>query len=86
MTTRNDLLQYVSHALDDSLNVRTGETIPDEACLVVWQCGFEPQVVAVWSYLPGCRVDAGEAEHIAMDYLVEIGWFCDEVSPADFTI
>lgn len=33
-----------------------------------------PMVVAVWSHLPGCHVDAGEATDIAYDYLNEIHW------------
>lgn len=73
--TRNELLPYVSFCLDDSLNVRTGESIPEDARLVVYQCGFEPLVVAVWSYLPGCTVDDVDAEDIARDYLLERKWF-----------
>lgn len=84
--TRDDALPHVCYALDDALAVRTGEPIPDHARLVGWQCGFEPMFVAVWSYLPGCRLDVDEAEDIAIDYLVEIGWFADGPVPADYVI
>lgn len=84
--TRDDALPYVGHAVDDALAVRTSEPIPDHARLVGWQCGFEPMFVAVWSYLPGCRLDDDEAEEIAFDYLAEIGWFSDGPVPADYVI
>ena len=71
--TRDQALPYVAHCLDDALNVRTVSEMPDNARLVVWQCGFEPVAVAVWSYL-GVRLDADEAAEIASDYLTEIGW------------
>ncbi len=74
---RKMALPYVSFALDDSLNVRTGEAIPKHARLVGWQCGFEPLFVAVWSYLPGVTLDESEAEDIARDYLTERKWFSD---------
>lgn len=88
---RTQALAYVCHALDDSLNVRTGEVIPLKARLVGWQCGFEPMFVAVWSYLPGVVLDASDAEDIATDYLKEIGWFehmDEDIEPpiADYVI
>lgn len=83
---RADALRYVGHALDDALAVRTGEAIPDHARLVGWQCGFEPMFVAVWSYLPGVKLDADEAADIARDYLSEIEWFADEASEPDYVI
>lgn len=75
---RAHALPYVSVALDDALAVRTGEPIPPHARLVGWRCGFEPLFVAVWSYLPDVRLDADDAEGIALNYLIERGWFGDE--------
>lgn len=85
--TRKDLLPYVSFAVDDALADRTGEPIPEHARIVGWQCGFEPLCVAVWSYLPGCRVEVDDAADLALDLLVERGWFAGE-SPreADFVL
>jgi len=85
---RAQALSYVSFALDDALAVRTGEPIPDNARLVGYQCGFEPLFVAVWSYLPGITLDAGDAEDIARDYLMERKWFadCDNPPDADYVI
>jgi hypothetical protein len=86
--TRNEALPYVSFALDDALAVRTGEPIPEHARLIGWQCGFEPLFVAVWSYIPGVRLDDDEAEDIARDYLIERQWFADSDEPpyADYVI
>lgn len=70
--TKQELIPYIGHCLDDALSVRRAEDMPDNARLVVYQCGFETRVIAVWSYL-GCRLDEYEAEEIATDYLLEIG-------------
>lgn len=96
MMNRTQALEYVGHAVDDAGAVRTGEPIPDHARLVVWQCGFEPMVVAVWSYLPPVIVaqsyrpevalDDDEAEYIATDYLREIGWFANDPCEPDYII
>lgn len=84
---RESALKYVSYMLDDALNVITGTPVPEHARLVGWQCGFEPMFVAVWSYLPGVRLDAAEAEEIATEYLNEIGWFGEGGDrPADYII
>jgi len=72
---RQQALAHVGHSLDDAGAVHTGEVIPMKARLVGWDCGFEPMFVAVWSYLPGVRLDDDTAEDIAADYLAEIGWF-----------
>lgn len=81
MTTsqRNQLLSYISHCLDDCLNVHPLKDMPPDARLVVYQCGFEPLVVAVWSYLPNTKIGADEAEEIAEDYLREIGWLQNDL-------
>lgn len=74
---REDAWPYVGHYLDNSLNVRRADEVPqpsDKVRLVGWQLGFEPMFVAVWSYLGG-RLDDEEAVEIAMDYLQEIEWF-----------
>jgi hypothetical protein len=43
--------------------------------------------VAVWSYLPGVMLDADEAEAIAVDLLLEKGWFADpERTTADWVL
>jgi hypothetical protein len=83
--TREDVLPYVSFAVDDSLNPRELSEIPADARLVGWQCGFEPLFVAVWSYL-GVTLTDEEAEEIAMDLLTERGWFDGEPREADFII
>ena len=79
MTTKTELVPYIAHCLDDALCVRTIADMPDPSLvrLVVWECGFEPLVVAVWSYLPDTRLDASDAEDIARDYLFERGWFAN---------
>jgi hypothetical protein len=89
--TRQDILPYVSHAIDDALNVHAIGAIPDHATLVVYDRGIDadtpdvPMVVAVWSYLPGCTVDASEAVDLAGDYLSEKGWpFLDAAQAVDF--
>lgn len=84
MPTKKDLRPYVSHVLDDAGNADP-KPIADNARLVVYQCGFEPMVVAVQSYL-GVRLNAAEAEDIAMEYLQEIGWFSAGPSDADYII
>jgi hypothetical protein len=85
--TRNEALPFVSFALDDALNVRRLAEIPADARLVGWQCGFEPLFVAVWSYLPGLRLDADTAAVIALDYLAELDWFADGTPrEADYVI
>ncbi len=78
-------LPYVSFYLDDTLNVRDAASMPANARLVGWQCGFEPLFVAVWSYL-GVKLDACDAEEIARDYLIERSWFADEPVDADYVI
>lgn len=82
---RNELIPYIGHCLDDALAVRKVEDMPTNAVLCVWQCGFEPMVVAVWSYL-GVQLTNGEAEEIAMDYLTEIEWFVAKPQSADYIV
>jgi hypothetical protein len=77
--TREQLLPYVSYLIDDSLSAldisEVSEYNPDHCTLVGFQCGFEPMVVAVRSYLSEKRPDKNEAVELAVDYLEEIGWF-----------
>ncbi len=75
MALRDDLIeQGVSHYLDDSLNVHEQPyEITDKVRLVAFQCGFEPLVCAVKSYLD-VTLTEDEAIEIAEDYLREIGW------------
>jgi hypothetical protein len=89
---RADAIEYVAYTVDDSLNARDrgepGFAVPDHARLVGWQCGFEPMVVAVFSYLPGIHLTDEDAEGIARDYLEEIKWFSETFAdnPADFVL
>ncbi len=89
---RTDALRYVSFAIDDSLYshpLYSSDTIPDNARLIGWQCGFEPLFVAVFSYLPGVALEDGEAEEIARDFLEERGWFgtdSNDSRPADYVL
>lgn len=84
------ILPYVGYCVDDTLSERRIDEIPTDrrlVRLVVWQCGFEPMAVAVWSYLPDVRLDANDAEEIAADLLSEKEWFgADGAAPADYVI
>lgn len=84
--TREDALPYVSFAVDDALSPRRVSEMPADAVLVGWQCGFEPLFVAVWSYLPGIKLDADHAAELATDLLVERKWFGGEPSEPDYII
>ena len=83
---RQVALRYVSFVLDDALGEHPTSEILPNATLVGWQCGFEPLFVAVQSYLPDVKVDAGDAADIAMDFLAERGWFSDEPTEPDYII
>lgn len=82
---RSDAIPFVSFWCDDAgaageFTPQNVQALTDQlgsARLVGWQCGFEPLFVAVYSYLPGCKVCADEAEELARDYLLERGWFTD---------
>lgn len=69
--------QGVSYFLDDTLSVVDPYEITDKVVLVCFQCGFEPLVVAVRSYLD-VYISADQAIEIAEDYLREIGWLQHE--------
>lgn len=73
--TRKQAIPYISHIINDALHVDDGLTLSPDARLVGWQCGFEPMFIAVQSYIPGVVIDASDAEDIAIEYLVERGWF-----------
>jgi hypothetical protein len=89
--TKEALRQYVSHIVDDALHDYAPDVVarhrdgkpaamdPDTtyARYVVWQCGFEPMVVAVISYLPHVRLEIDEAAELAIDLLEEKQWFSD---------
>lgn len=83
----SDALPYVSFCITDALSVLDGP-VPDHARLVGWQCGFEPLFVAVYSYIPGVRLEDDEAEEIATEFLQERRWFtdCDNPPEADFVL
>jgi hypothetical protein len=88
---RSTAITYVSFYCNDagdagvvSENPETGFCeVPDHARLVVYQCGFEPLVVAVWSFLPDVRLEDADAEDLARDYLIERNWFADCDNPQD---
>lgn len=80
------LRRYVAYRVDDALHGEKATDFQPGDVLVGWQCGFEPLVVAVGSYLPGCTVDNDEAEELAADYLQEIKWFAGDVQEADFIV
>jgi hypothetical protein len=96
MLTREQAREYISFCVDDALNERSIDDMPDNARLVGWQCGYEPFIVAVWSYLSDTagnrdRVDDVDAEEIAIDLLVERAWFTTmgvdgDPPPPDFII
>jgi hypothetical protein len=73
--TREQALPYISRCVDNALADRSIDDMPANARLVGWQCGFEPMFVAVWSYLPNSRLDDDEAAELAIDRLIEAGWF-----------
>jgi hypothetical protein len=89
--TKEALRPYVSYIVDDALHDYAPDVVarhregkpafmdPDTtyARYVVWQCGFEPMVVAVVSYLPHVRLDVGDACELAIDLLDEKQWFSD---------
>ena len=86
--TREQALPYISRCVDDALSDRSIDDMPANARLVGWQCGFEPMFVAVWSYLPGVRLDDEEAVEIAVDRLREALWFArnDEPNEPDYIL
>ena len=85
----NSYLPYVLWVVDDAGNGRKigsdiHATVDEKTVLVVYQCGFEPAVVAVKSYLD-CRLDSRYAEDLAQDYLLEIGWL-KEPTDCDYIV
>lgn len=96
----DDLLPYVAYVVDDAGAGRkpgddphaivreAGGQFKYASRLIAYQCGFEPLVVAVHSYLD-VFIDDEEAEEMAGDYLEEIGWFNYKHSPrrdADYIV
>lgn len=80
--TYNEFASYTGYILDDTGNGRQGHSsevlgLCDQykyrPVLVGFQCGFEPMVVAVHSYLD-VPLSSDEAVEMADDYLREIGW------------
>lgn len=93
---KESLRKHVGYIVDDAMHSYEPDVVdrysegsqpaamdPDMtgAVYVVWQCGFEPMVVAVISYLPGCTVEAEEAAELAIDLLDEKGWFTPPMDP-----
>lgn len=71
-------LEAISYFISDALSVTTYPpyNLP-HLTIVGYMVGFEPLLVAVYSYLPDCKVSQADAEDIADDYLLEIGYFED---------
>jgi hypothetical protein len=86
MMDRTQALPYVSFGVDDALAFRLASEAPADARLVGWQCGFEPVFVAVWSYLPGVRIDDTDAIELATDALEDRQWFADGPSDPDYIL
>lgn len=87
MLTRKYCRENASYFLDDTGGIRAATDIPRRARFVVYQCGFEPLIMAVWSYLD-VHLSDDEAEDIARDYLIEIQWFADPTADnsADYVL
>ena len=86
---REQALNYVSCGVDDAAHIYdagAARTQAPHARLVGWQCGFEPVFVAVWSYLPGVRLDDDSAAELAMDALSERNWFDGEPTEPDYIL
>ena len=66
--------EYIGHHVDDAGSDEI-KPVNTNTRLVVYQCGFEPMVVAVHSYLPNVRIDDAEAEELAQNLLLEKKWF-----------
>jgi hypothetical protein len=81
-----NLKEYVNFGVDDALAIHRAADAPANARYVGWQCGFEPMVVAVWSYLPGVRLEKDEAVELALDALAERRWFSGEPILPDFVL
>jgi hypothetical protein len=91
--TKEDMLPYVCCYVDSAQDIGTDEELRarlkpdyvpanlrltlDKVRIVGWQCGFEPMCVAVFSFLPGLYIDNDEATTLAVDLLLERGWFAD---------
>jgi hypothetical protein len=88
MITREQAMQYLRYAVDDSLSERNIVDMPETARFVVYLCGENPVTVAVWSYLPDTRLNEMEAEELAVGLLNEHAWFGSVVEHpiADFVI
>jgi len=79
-TEKTALLEYVGYVVDSALSAKRIHSLAgvnvnlDRDRLVSIQCGSEPMVVLVQSYLPGTSIDEDEALDLVKDYLTEIGW------------
>jgi len=73
-------------AVDDALSPRRPDEAPENARFVGYAVGFNIVWCAVWSHIPGLRLDEHEAEEIANDYMFEAGWTQDENITADYVL
>ncbi len=75
--TKRQALSMASYFVNDALSEMKASEVPADLSrvqFVAFPAGFEPLVVAVWSYMDGVKVDADEAIEIAADLLLEKGW------------
>lgn len=85
------LIPYVSWVLDDAGSAVDADEVSiaraqaHQHWLVVYQCGFEPLVVMVHSYL-GADLDCDEAIDLARDWLLERGWFAGRDTEPDYVL
>ena len=73
-------------AVDDALCPRRPNEAPENARYVGYATGHGVVWCAVFSYIPGLRLDDHEAEEIANDYMFEAGWTRDENITADYVL
>ena len=92
---RDDLIPYVAWIVDDAQGViqPNDDALPphirevqENDTLVVYQCGFEPLVIAARDTVTGNRVPADDAEEMAAEWLIEIDWFGGEPYNADYIL
>ena len=82
---------YAGYVVDDALSGRKYGADQYAKChtnsrIIGWQCGFEPMLVIVNSYLSDVEIETDEAIELATDYLEEINWFSDGATDPDIVI
>ena len=82
---------FAGYVIDDALNGRKYGSDKSAIChtnsrIIGWQCGFEPMIVIVNSYLSDVEIETDHAIDLATDYLDEIGWFSNGSIAPDIVI